>query len=128
MTALPNNENLAPFVEVVYMCDGKHVSTIKFHAQVRDYPKSWNCVTCHKKARYIASASTPTDEYVPDPKKLSAEMKSDDDTFNDPSEKTISDEGRYTYSHLQALRERRTQEELEALLNARLEALRAGCL
>lgn len=115
----------APTVEVLYVCDAKHVTDIRFHAQVKDFPKTWNCVTCHKKAKYVASANTPTEEYVPDPKKLTADMLDPDDPAEDDDNYlTIGGDGRYTVGHLRALYERRTREELEALLEERLTMLR----
>lgn len=119
------SEVYAPTVEVLYICEMKHVTTVKFHAQVKDFPKSWNCGSCHRKNKYIASASTPTDEYIPDPKKMSAELRNDNgDTDLDEEDVTVGTE-RYTRGHLQALHERRTNEELEALLQERLEWVRA---
>lgn len=117
----------APVVEVLYVCERRHVTVMRFHAQVKDFPKNWNCSTCHTKASYVASANTPTEEHVPDPKKLTVDMLEPEDAFDDTDESflTIGDKGRFTIGHLKALYERRTPEELEALLQERLAILRA---
>lgn len=123
-------EKPAPFTEAMYMCDNKHMTTVKFHAQVKDFPKYWDCTTCHQNAKYIASAGMPTNEVVPDPKKLSPEMVEkvepeveEDFEFYDSFE---SDTDGFTNTHIQSLFERRSVAELEALLESRLEAFRRG--
>lgn len=124
MTIYDRNENLAPTIEVLYICDRKHITTVKYHAQVIDFPRTSNCRQCHEKSKYVASAATPTDEHVPDPKKLSVDLRGDSEGVEEDDH--ISNSGRFTSGHLQALHERRTNEELEAILQERLEWVRAN--
>lgn len=119
----------APTVEVLYMCEGKHVTPVVFHAQVKDFPKQWDCKVCHKNAKYVASSHIPTDEYVPDPKKLSSELREPTDAeIDEAAGESFTNRGNFTFGHLQALRERRSQEELESLLKERLEILRGSSI
>lgn len=128
--------NSAPTIDVMYQCAQSHVSEIKYHAQVTDYPKTIACKRCHKEAKFIASSKTPTDEYIPDPKRLRVDMKGSELVEDEPEliddleldSRPLSENvpGGFTFGHLKALKERRTNEELEALLQERLEILRAS--
>lgn len=121
----------APINEVLYQCEKRHVTKRNWHAQVVDFPRTVNCSTCHKDAQFVGSTIEPTDEVVPDPKRLRKGFLEDEfeETKPEPEEDNRplnpDSPGGFTAGHLRALHERRTEEELEALLAERLAVLRS---
>lgn len=120
----------APTQTVLFVCEAQHSTEVKFHAQVTELPPQWDCSSCHKPARFVASVTPQSDEVVPDPRRgyvdpsvLNPEQDEDTDVYKGllPREKY----SHFTPEHHAALRARRTEEELEALLAERLAILRS---
>lgn len=124
-------EASAPTQKVVFVCEAGHVTEKRFHVQVKELPSQWDCATCHKPAKFAASVTPQSDETVPDPRRgyvdpnvLHAGEEEQEDALEQKSPTPDYSGGFFTPEHHAALRARRTEAELEALLQERLTILR----
>lgn len=115
----------AQITEVYYLCQEQHVTMVKYHSSVKNFPQTARCSTCTFAAHYVGSATLGKGSPVPNPKNSVAEENeiAENAAHQRPNLKAGD---WYTKSHLEALFERRTEEELETLLEARLAKLRAS--
>ena len=97
-----------------------------FHVQVKELPAQWDCKVCHKPAQFAASVTPQSDEKVPDPRRGYVDPSVLNPVVEDTQSKFIpSPTDFFTPEHHAAVRARRTEAELEALLEERLAILRA---
>lgn len=116
----------APTQTVVFTCEAGHVTEVLFHVQVKELPAQWDCKVCHKPARFAASVTPQSDEKVPDPRRGYVDPSVLNPVVEDTQSKFIpSPTDFFTPEHHAAVRARRTEAELEALLEERLAILRA---
>lgn len=111
--------------EVYYLCQEQHVTMVKYHSSVKNFPQKARCSTCTFASNYVGSVVLGKGSPVPNPKNSIAEDY--EIAENAASHRPAIKGGEwYTQSHLEALFERRTEEELETLLESRLAKLRAS--
>lgn len=106
---------VAPTARVTYGCPRGHVTTLTIHEEA-PVPPQWDCGTC------FATAALTTDVH---PERL-AEAPAGPSGPRGANAHTPAHEGAwFTTNHIQQLHARRTDAELEALLEDRLTALRS---
>lgn len=115
--------NSKPITEVFYLCDTQHVTKTNYHSSVKDFPKRRRCTQCHKGANYVGYSVLGKGERVPNPKNTVPQDEFDDSPESELNQPLVPGSD-FTKGHYKSLRERRTEEELELILEARLEKLR----